>query len=166
MIVYLQKEDLQKCRDAAYARVDERISRGKILPEKREDQFAFHNIGCMGEFAVCKHYDCKWTGKFFEGKSWDDRALDTEVGEVRATFRSETEGGMRFYPTDDRIGAPYIWVTLQRMSRNCVRAKIVGWAYHKGNLRDEWWRPDIGENGAWIVPRNHLRPMAKLPKII
>lgn len=165
MIVNLMPPDIQRCREAAKRRVDERIRVGALFESELDNAVKRHYGGCLGEYAVCKRYECEWTGEYFEGRSWDTRVLDTAVGEVRATFRSEVEGGMRFYPEDDRVDFPYIWVALHKMGLSCVRAKIVGWAYHEGNLRDEWWRADLGKTGAWIVPRDHLNPMSTLPSV-
>ena len=108
-------------------------------------------------------------GVYFEGTDWDNRPWDTAVGEVRATFMADRDGGLRFYTTDDRPDAPYIWVKLRSFGYNkekpiMIQAKLAGWAYQSDNLKkEEWWHPELGKNGAWIIPEKFLRPMDTLP---
>lgn len=157
--------DIVRCREAAQRRLDENLTRENLSSDEAKFRFACHNIGTLGEYAICKHYSCAWSGEYFEGESWNTRAWDTEVGEVRATFKANKEGGMRFYPSDDRPLAPYIWVDLRKFyGSSIIQAKISGWAYQSDNLKlPEWWHPEIGKKGAWILPKNRLRIMGTLP---
>ena len=158
--VNLMPLDIKRCREAAKRRVVERDRAGAVS----DFDFAMkcHYSGVLGEYAVCKAYDCEWLGEYFEGSDWDNRTWDTALGEVRATLRPDLEDGMRLYPNDDRLEAPYIWVALRQLQANIVKATIVGWFKHKDGRKDEWWHADIGNYGAWVVPRNCLKPMSKL----
>ena len=75
---------------------------------------------------------------------------------------------MLLYPRDDRPEAPCIWVNLQFIgwptdNSMFAKATLVGWYYCWEGQRDEWWHPEIGDDGAWVVPRESLRPMDTLP---
>lgn len=159
MIVNLLPPDIKLCREAALCRVEERIRAGAYAPQSKEKKLKDHFAGTLGEFVVCKHYSCKWLGKYFEGKEWDNRTWDTEVGEVRATFRPGIDKGMRFYVSDDRPRAPYIWVCLRKFGSTCIQAKLVGWAY-QSDRKNQWFDDD---KGYWIVPKEFLRSMDTLP---
>jgi len=149
LIIY--PKEVKTCDYWAQARSDERISQGK------EANINSHKTGCYGEYAVVKAYDCEWTGKFYEGQSWENRSWDTERGEVRATF-SNHHNGMKLYPSDSYLDAPYIWVKLLRRGSN-VKAELVGWVWLREGRKDKWWN----EEGYWIVPREKLRLMETLP---
>jgi hypothetical protein len=156
--VTLTQQDVRTCDQWARKRHVERTKAGQ------EAKIKFHQIGCYGEYAVVKHFDCEWTGRYYEGDSWKERSWDTEVGEVRATFRPDLYDGMRIYPSDFYNKAPYIWVTCRRYG-SAVKARLVGWYWLEEGKKPEWWRPDVGKHGAWIVPRSKLRPMDTLPNI-
>lgn len=134
--------------------------RARALDKALKRDLSFHLTGVYGEYAVCKHYNCAWLGKYFEGANWKHRTLDTAVGEVRSTFRPGLEGGMRLYPEDDRIEAPYIWVNLRKLGTTIIQAKLVGWKYHRDGRRSEWWNDN---SKYWIVPKACLEDMNMLP---
>lgn len=161
MIVNLMSPDIKRCREATIRRVEERIKSGAVARSEFDSAFKRHYSGVLGEYAVCKAFDCEWLGEYFEGPDWDKRTWDTAVGEVRATTRPDLELGMRLYPDDDRLEAPYIWVTLRRFGSNIVKATIVGWFYHK-DRKDEWWSED---KECWIVPKEELCSLESLPSV-
>lgn len=162
MIILLMPNDIAECDKVTQMRVKERTSRGA---KDRSDEHFYRNhySGVLGEYAVCKAYNCDWLGKYFEGRSWDSRTYDTAMGEVRSTTRPGLDGGMRLYESDDRLEAPYIWVTLQEFGSNksMVKAEVVGWIYPKDGRKSKWWNK---EKGYWVVPRDNLKPMDKFPK--
>jgi hypothetical protein len=164
VIVNLTPSDIDRCRRAAQRRVNERLKAGAIKESEVDFHLTCHFSGTLGEYAVCKHYSCDWLGEYFEGKDWDNRTWDTAVGEVRATFRPGKDGGMRFYPNDDRPDAPYIWVNLRRFGYNkknpiMIQAKLVGWAW-QSDKKYEWWKL---QKKYFVVPSESLRPMDTLP---
>lgn len=168
MIVSLLPPDIEKCREVALRRVAERTQAGALNPKDHKRNFKKHFSGALGEYALCKYFECEWSGKYFEGSDWDNRKWDTEIGESRATFQPDRENGMRMYPTDDRPNAPYIWVNLRRFGQKenpiAIQAKFVGWAWQSDVLKKnkEWWDSN---KEYWIIPKEHLRSMDTLPTI-
>ena len=156
--VNLMPSDVEKCRRAALRRVNERLRAGAINPEEFTWHLKCHETGCFGEWAVCKYYDCDWTGEYFEGDSWNSRAWDTEVGEVRATFQSRLNKGIKMYKTDDRPDAPYILAHLQRQGTIFIQAKLIGWAW-QSDVRERYW----SRGQYYFLPDYFLRPMNTLP---
>jgi hypothetical protein len=153
--ITLTQIDIKMCNSWAKKRSEERERAGK------EAKIEFHQIGCYGEYAVVKHFGCQWTGRYYEGESWKERGWDTEVGEVRATFRPDIHDGMRLYPSDSYKAAPYIWVICRNYGP-AVKARMVGWCWLADGQKPQFWRPD---EKLWVVPRLNLRPMNILPKI-
>jgi len=160
MIINFTPADIKLCRRAAEARVNERIRANKLSLSEYPSAIKCHYSGTLGEYAVCKAYNCEWSGKYFEGDSWRDRTYDVGVGEVRATTRPEKEGGIRLYPSDDRLEAPYIWVAIRKFSEHIIRAELSGWIYHRDGRKPKWWDED---KGYWLVPREELKEMEFLP---
>lgn len=150
--VTLLPQEVKTCDHWAQKRSEERKKAGK------EAKLKFHEIGCYGEYAVVKHFKCEWTGRYYEGETWKDRSWDTEVGEVRATFRPDINNGMVLYPSDSYPNAPYIWVNLRNYG-SAVKAKLVGWINLKDGQKSEWWN---SEQKIWVVPSDQLRPIEEL----
>ena len=171
MIVNLTPPDIKKCREAAIRRIEERIRNSpKYTQADFKRLYKTHYPGAVGEWAVCKAYGCKWTGEYFGdgGLPWSARDLDAnkwdvEVGEVRTTAQPHRYGGMRLYPSDDRPEAPSIWVNLHFKGTLFAKVTLVGWYDQGAGRKAEWWHPEIGENGAWVVPKDNLKNMDTLP---
>jgi hypothetical protein len=170
VLVNITPADIKKCRLAAARRINERIAKSsKYKPSDFDKLWKSHYPGAIGEWAVCKACSCEWTGEYFGagGPHWDTRKWDVEVGEVRTTTQPHKYGGMRLYPTDDRPEAAVVWVNLQfkgtREGAMFAKATLVGWYYEWEGQREEWWHSDIGDSGAWVVPREFLKPMETLP---
>ena len=165
--VNLFHKEILECEKWAEMRVSERISAGAYNSDEFDKNFKAHRSGCLGEFAVCKHYDCEWTGRYYEGDSWKNRDWDTEVGEVRATFHPDLDGGMRIYHSDKYPEAPFIWVILSQRGKAIVQAEIVGWFYRDDARKPEWWNEDTCmAKGYWVVPRELLKPIDELPTVV
>lgn len=163
MKINLFSKEIRECEKWANLRVMERTLVGKYDKDDYDKNYKAHRTGCLGEFAVCKNYSCKWTGRYYEGDSWRDREWDTEVGEVRATTRPDLDEGMRIYPSDKYPEAPFIWVILRPRGNAIVQAELVGWFYRDDAKKPEWWNE---EGNYWVVPREALKPIEELPPVV
>jgi hypothetical protein len=150
--VILNSQDIKYCNIWARKRSEERKKAGK------EATLKYHEIGCYGEYAVVKYYNCEWTGKYYEDILWKNRTWDTAKGEVRATFRPDILGGMKIYPKDIYSDAPYIWVVLHKYG-SAVKAQLVGWIYLRDARKDKWWN---AEEEIWVIPPDALNSMELL----
>jgi len=145
----------REVRLAAFAAVDRRIfALANRLPDHHgrpsaERGWEVDIQGILGEFVVCRLFDCYWPG----GVPKSETSGDASRLQVRSTVHEN--GGLIVY-ADDVDDAPFILVVGVP-----PQFRVAGWLAGREAKRDRWRKPEwIGE--PFLVPQSQLRPISEL----